>query len=733
MPKPTLLAAQIHAAIAAQAAGRAVATIPGRMEVRAAADGSDEAELLIYGDIGDNWWTESVAASDVVRQLAEITAGTINVRVNSYGGSVADGTAIYNALKRHPATINTSVEGVAASIASLITMAGDNVAMPANTLLMVHAPWAYAVGNSTDLREMADVLDVYARAMATSYAAKSGRPYDEMLALLTDGKDHWYTAAEAKDAGLVDTVVEDAAATDAAAAALAKVAAQSSFAPYARNAPAAIAAALRLPNAATPPAAPSAAAVATPSPAAAGATLPAASAAGSQQEPTMTNPANPAAAPSPAATDPNAAVAAAMAALAERNTAVLAAARPHAGNAQMVQLRDEVLADPNATLADFNARALAILGAQAAPAAGAHTPNGGDEADKRREAMAQALGARAGVPDAKADGANPYRGMPMSAMARACAEAAGVNVRGMDSLQIVQAAVTTTSSDFPLLLGNVVRRSVMQGYEAAEEIFPLITQAVSVPDFRKSSLAALGHFSGISVVKEGGEYKYGQFDELGTEVQLAKAGAKFALTHEAIVNDDLSQLSLVPRKMGEAAKTEVGDRVFALLTGNPQLGDGVALFHADHNNIVVGSAITTATVDGVRVLMATQKTPSGKTIRVRLKYLVVPVGKGGVARTVQTSEFEVGADRKSTTPNYVRNGFEVLEDPRLDAANPNAWYGIADPGAVALIAVAYRDGKQEPTVEQKDGWDVDGIEFKVRMEAAPAVADYRGGAYNPGA
>lgn len=737
--KPNLLAAQISAALAAHAAGRAVATIPGRMEVRAAADGSDAAELLIYGDIGDNWWTESVTASDVVRQLAEITAGTINVRINSYGGSVTDGTAIFNALKRHAATINVTVDGIAASIASLIAMAGDRVEMPANALMMLHAPWAYAAGNSADLRELADVLDVYGRAMATSYAAKTARPYDEMLVLLTDGKDHWYTAAEAQAAGLVDAVVEDAAATDAAAAALAKVVAQSAFAPYARNAPAAIAAALRAPHAATNrntspagnPAGGAVGVVATASPAAAGATLPDASAAGDNLEPTMTKPADTAA--NPTATDTNAvaaaAVNAALDAQRDRNAAILAAARPHASNAQMTALRDEALADPSMTLDAFNAKALAILGAAAAPAAGAHTPNGGDEADKRRTAMGGAIEARLGR--AKADGGNPFRGLSLSAMARACAEASGQNVRGLDVMDVIKAAFTT--SDFPKLLGDTVRRSVMVGYEQAEEIFPQFTLPVTVPDFRTSSLAALGYFTGVSVVKEGGEYRYGEFDELGSEVKLAKAGAKFALTHEAIVNDDLNQLSLIPQRMGLAAKQELGDRVFALLTGNPLLPDGHALFSAEHANIVTGAAISTATVDGVRVLMATQKTASGKTIRVRLKYLVVPVGKGGTARTVQTSEFEVGADRKSTTPNYVRNGFEVLEDPRLDAANPNAWYGVADPKAVPLIAVAYRDGVQEPRVDQKDGWDVDGVEFKVRLEAAPAIADYHGGAYNPGA
>jgi ATP-dependent protease ClpP protease subunit len=130
---------------------------------------------MIFGDIGASWDDKSVEAATFVRDLQNVEAKTLNVRINSRGGSVYDGTAIHNALKRHPAAVNVSVEGVALSIASLIAMAGDTINMPENSLMMIHAPWAViAIGNSKDLRETANVLDKMGAAMATSYASKSG-------------------------------------------------------------------------------------------------------------------------------------------------------------------------------------------------------------------------------------------------------------------------------------------------------------------------------------------------------------------------------------------------------------------------------------------------------------------------------------------------------------------------------------------------------------------------------
>ncbi len=143
----------------------------GPYQIRAAANDETTAEVLIYGDIGESWWGESVDAKSFVENLQEVDADYLTVRINSYGGSVKDGIAIHNAIKRHPAATTVEIDGMAVSIASLIAMAGDTVQMAENAMLMIHAPWSMAVGNAVDMHEMADVLDMHADSMATSYAA----------------------------------------------------------------------------------------------------------------------------------------------------------------------------------------------------------------------------------------------------------------------------------------------------------------------------------------------------------------------------------------------------------------------------------------------------------------------------------------------------------------------------------------------------------------------------------
>lgn len=420
----------------------------------------------------------------------------------------------------------------------------------------------------------------------------------------------------------------------------------------------------------------------------------------------------------------------------DRNTEIRAMAQPHMGNADIKAYVDGVVdaADPQVTAADVGKQILALMAKGREPLnGGGHVVAGGDERDNRIKGMSSALDARLGR--AKPEAGNQYRGLTLKEMARECAQAAGINTRGMEPQEYVQAAITHTSSDFPVLIGGAVSRAVLRGYNETPEVFPDFTRPISVPDFKKQSLVGLGHFIGIEEVPEGGEYKYGTFSDLGQEVQLKKRGGLFSITDEAIINDDLSLFDAVPTKMGAAAKRSLGDSVFALLTANPVLADGVALFHATHNNLLTAAAPTTATVDAMIAKMALQKDAKGNPVRVPLKFILVPVGLGGIVRQILDSQFEIGAAgaKNLTAPNYVRSRFVVIEDPRLDANSLTAWYGVADPAVIDGIVIAYRNGNQEPKVEQKQGWNVDGIEFKVRLDAAPAIADYVGLNKNPGA
>lgn len=172
-------------------------------EIRNAA--GDVAEIFIYDNIGEDWWTgEGVTAKAFIESLNQITAGEIHLHLNSPGGSVFDGQAIYNALVRHPAKVTTYVDGLAASIASVIALAGDRVVMAANSLFMIHNPMSSVNGYASDMRKMADTLDKIRDSIAGVYSDKVKLTRDEIVAAMDE--ETWFSAEEALQLGFASEI-----------------------------------------------------------------------------------------------------------------------------------------------------------------------------------------------------------------------------------------------------------------------------------------------------------------------------------------------------------------------------------------------------------------------------------------------------------------------------------------------------------------------------------------------
>ncbi len=173
---------------------------------------ADRAEVYIYDEIG----TFGVTAKQFAQDFSAINASQILVRINSIGGDVFDGIAIHNAIKAKQANITTQVDGIAASIASIIMLAGKQISIAKNGYVMIHQPWTLAMGNGEDLRKQADLLDKLSGTMATMYAAKTGKSAEQMTSVMSAVT--WYTAEEAKAAGFVDAVMDEEGDLPAAAA-----------------------------------------------------------------------------------------------------------------------------------------------------------------------------------------------------------------------------------------------------------------------------------------------------------------------------------------------------------------------------------------------------------------------------------------------------------------------------------------------------------------------------------
>ncbi|RNC78066.1 Clp protease [Piscirickettsiaceae bacterium NZ-RLO2] len=166
------------------------------------AQANKHADVYIYDYIGDY----GVEAKSFVMELQALDVEQINLRINSPGGSVTDGFAIYNALHRHPAKIIAHIDSLAASMASIIALTGETVHMADNAFYMIHRPWAYAVGDAEELSKIIEILDKNEAKIVNIYHQKSNLADDKIKAMMYETS--WLTAAEAKEHGFIDEITE---------------------------------------------------------------------------------------------------------------------------------------------------------------------------------------------------------------------------------------------------------------------------------------------------------------------------------------------------------------------------------------------------------------------------------------------------------------------------------------------------------------------------------------------
>jgi len=166
----------------------------------------DSTKLTIYGVIGDSWWGESTSANDVERVLKDVTGNTIHVHINSGGGDAFDGIAIYNQLKNHTAKVVIHVDGLAASAASIIAMAADELIMNTGSMLMIHEASTFDWGSKTQFRKTLNSLEKLDKSIADVYMTRFKGEREEIDTMIVN--ETWFTADEAVEFGLADKVNE---------------------------------------------------------------------------------------------------------------------------------------------------------------------------------------------------------------------------------------------------------------------------------------------------------------------------------------------------------------------------------------------------------------------------------------------------------------------------------------------------------------------------------------------
>jgi hypothetical protein len=270
-----------------------------------------------------------------------------------------------------------------------------------------------------------------------------------------------------------------------------------------------------------------------------------------------------------------------------------------------------------------------------------------------------------------------------------------------------------------------------QAYEAAPRTFQAWARQSTAPDFKSMSRVNLSDAPAMESVNENGEFKRGAITDGKETYQLATVGKIIGLTRQAIINDDLSAFTRIPAMFAMAAANYESDIVYGILIANAALADGVALFHANHNNLTgTGTAISVTSLGVGRTMMRKQITPKGAVMNLRPRFLLVPAALETIAAQYVSQQYVAA---KSSDFNPFAGQLEVISEARLDANSATAWYLAADNASIDTIEYCYLEGQNGVYIETRQGFDVDGMEIKARLDFAAKAIDYRGLYKNNGA
>ena len=357
-----------------------------------------------------------------------------------------------------------------------------------------------------------------------------------------------------------------------------------------------------------------------------------------------------------------------------------------------------------------------------------------DATDTRRAAMTNALLHRHNIiPDNKlTDAAREYRGMDAMEMVRASLRDQGLSDRGSAN-EVVQRALHSTS-DFPAILGDVTRQTLLSGYQTYENTFqPMATRRI-VTDFREVNVLEIGDGPNLLPVNEHGEFKSGTVRESKEGFKIGTFGRIFALTRQMIINDQLGAFTEVIQGWGRKAAKLEGDVVWGVIVNNAKLkSDGKALFHADHGNLGAPAALSLDALKAARTMYRKQKDIDGQAINVAPQYLFVG------------SDLEIDAQVILTGPASAQNVAVIVPEaiksitpvyePRLDKISSTAWFlfGASQDTMGRGLQYAYLSGQEQPFFDEKVGFEIDGIQYKIRHDFGAGITDYRFAYMNAGA
>ena len=662
-------------------------------------------ELSLSGSVGLSFWGEPYFDSIEVNGWLAGRKGDITVRLNSGGGDAADGQAIYAALVRYPFKVTVIVEGCAASAASLIAMAGDEIVMTLGSWMLIHdpaTPFTEGRGTTDDHSRLAEHLELIAVGYAAVYADRSGNSLAVARELMR--VETLLTADAAVQMGFATRI-------DTGTPALAVAAFD--YRIYAKAPQAARDAAARLG-------------------AFKGKQAVLAMIAGKAGETLKENTMNMRANPAKNDDDPGPKIAMTASQVTKVYASAQIAKMPHDDATALIErgLTIEMALD----------EITAWWKEQGGPdqqMIGHPTVQMGNDANDPRalgarisDAIAAKVAARAGI---KFEPTSGREFMDHTLVDMMGLQLASKGIRTRNPAEIVQ--MVHTNGDFPLVVGGALTSVVRKIGESAPVAIAECARMIEADDYRAGNAVSLSGTGVPQLVAEGGEVKFTTINDEG-EVKAVPADFAqiFRMSNQLLTNDGaaLSLFEQIASAMGKGAVELKRNTLIAPLVANAGAGqtmrDAQPLFHSSHGNLAgTGAVLSVTTLSAARVAMRRQKDSNGTILNIEPRFIVVPPEQETLAQQVVATI--TAASPANVNPFSGR--LEVVAEPGL--TNTTAWYVVGDPAQVDGRVMAYLSGQQGPRVDSQAGWGTLGMEFRLVWSIGAAFHAFQGWYRNPGA
>ncbi|WP_318438148.1 ClpP-like prohead protease/major capsid protein fusion protein [Photobacterium leiognathi] len=640
--------------------------------------GEDQAvKVWIHGDIG----SYDIEAMDLIKALQSVGTQDAEFRIQSYGGSVYEGLAMYNAIKAHKGKTIGVVDGLVASISSYFLMACDEIQMPENAKLMIHDPSIGAWGGENEIQSALTQLKNAKQTIADAYAERCGKSLEDVLQAME--KETWFTASQALEFGLIDTVIDAVDLSNC----LKSVSAADLQAKAFKHMPDDL-----LNQLVYPPATP---------------------------EPLIIQQSDPM--PKPIDND---ALQNALKNENQRQSTIRALCATHKVSDA---LRDEMLNDLECSAEDCSLKILQYLGSisihgqepneEQAPTTLINTHIHVGNGNTIKDALQNALDARCGTEEIEKD--NPYRLKTLLDMAEITIGKDAKYCSNKNDL----VARAFNSGDFADIITESVRTVMRDEAQVRAPLWRELANTENLPNFKETDLILINDAPDLMAVSEDGEYKAATIKGSGEKIQLASFGREIAFTRQAIINDEIALISKIPRKFMQSAYRLSDKLMFnAILSG--KMGDGESVFTLGGSNKWgnfvkdIPGADYQALIMALHKAFATATTSEGDALDLRGEILLANPDHASFLEAV----LNTASKPDSFNPAYKKFP-KVIETARLADIN----------GAIALtgktfdsVVMGFLDGTQDPWLETGDGWSSDGAKFRITYDVTSKVLDRRG-------